>query len=344
MATEAQESGLQFRLGRIPVAVRPVFFLIPVIGAYRLGVVEVLIWAAIVFFSVLLHELGHAWAMQAFGFSPSIVLHGMGGFTRWGHDRRPTAGVDLLVSLSGPGIQLAFAVLVFVLSRTLTLSPRLAGIASQLVWVNVLWPIVNLLPILPWDGGQSLDAFIRLVSDTPLRRKIVGGTSMFGGGLAIAYALYSVNFLLGYFGAMGVLNGWQRWKPPEPQPQLSADEALAAADDASIRAAVESRLAAGELDVAHDFSARLFKAGRFELVEGLLRMMVEQHRDSKAAYNLACTLCRLNRLDEAKAMIEQAITLGYQVTPALLTDDDLAPLHQWLREKFAISPNSRNDV
>jgi len=331
MAETSEESGLRFQLGRIPVLVRPVFFLIPVIGAYRQGWAQVLIWAAVVFGSVLLHELGHAWAMQAFGFNPNIVLHGMGGFTRWNGEqqRRPSAGVDLLVSLAGPGIQLTFAVLVYVSSRFIDLSPAVAGVVSQVVWVNVLWPVVNLLPILPWDGGQSLDAFIRLVSDTPLRPKIVGGTSMLGGGLALAYAVYSFNALFGYFGVMGLMNGWRVWKPPPPveaETPTNVDQALAATDDETIRAAVEERLKSKDLEVVHDISTRLFQAGRFALVETLLRMTLGQHPDPKAAYNLACTLCHLNRLDEAQAMLEEAVRLGYDEQHTLLTDEDLAPL------------------
>ena len=41
------------------------------------------IWVAIVFISVLVHELGHALVGRMFGLDPQIELHGMGGTTSW---------------------------------------------------------------------------------------------------------------------------------------------------------------------------------------------------------------------------------------------------------------------
>ena len=317
------ETGLKFRLGRVPVLVRPVFFLIPLLGAFQLPPVQIAIWAVIVFFSVLLHELGHAWAMQAFGFAPSVELHGMGGLTHWPRGAQPTAAMNLAVSLAGPGIQLLLGVAVWWLARDLALSQNVRFVAGQLVWVNIGWALVNLLPILPWDGGNSLDAFIRVLTRSQLRNKIVGGVSMVGGVAAIAFALEKRQVLFGYFGLMGVVHGWRRWQSP---PQKSFSQLVAESDDQTLRTAFEQQLAAGDLVSVDHITTQLFGQKRYALAEALLRELVTRRHDARAAYNLACTLCRLERLDEAEAALEQAVELGLQNPQMLLTDEDLAPL------------------
>lgn len=316
-------TGLKFRIGRIPVLVRPVFFLIPLLGSFQQPPAQIAIWAGVVFFSVLLHELGHAWAMQLFGFAPSVELHGMGGLTHWPANAEPTAAKSLMVSLSGPGIQVLLGVVVWLTARNVELPPLLRSVASQLVWVNIGWALINLLPILPWDGGNSLDAFIRVVSTSTLRGKIVGGISMVGGVAAIAFALSQQSVLFGYFGLMGVMHGWRRWQAGPPK---SFAERVAQSDDAAIREAFTHLLSAPDLLPVDHLTTELFKAQRYELAAQLLRTVVEQRRDSRAAYNLACTLCRMRRLDEAQAALEQSVALGLVNAKMVLTDDDLAPL------------------
>ena len=340
MSDPTPETGLKFRLGRIPVLVRPVFFLIPLLGAFQLPPVQIAIWAVIVFFSVLLHELGHAWAMQAFGFAPSVELHGMGGLTHWPERAAPSAAVNLAVSLAGPGIQLLLGLAVWGLSRTLALSPMLSFVAGQLVWVNIGWALVNLLPILPWDGGNSLDAFIRVLTKSPIRNKVVGGVSMVGGVAAIAFALKKEAVLFGYFGLMGVVHGWRRWQSP---PQKSFSELLAESDDQAVRTAFDERLEAGDLVSVDLITTELVGRKRYILAASLLHELVLRRSDARAAYNLACTFCQLARFDEAEAMLERAIVLGLQNPNMLVTDEDLAPLRgradfQALAAKVSQSP------
>src|SRR3954465_1896369 len=88
--------GLEFHLGSIPVLVRPMFFLMAVLFGAQGGASGAVIWVAVVFFSVLAHEMGHALAMRNFGFSPSIELHAMGGFTTWSREKVPTPGQRLI--------------------------------------------------------------------------------------------------------------------------------------------------------------------------------------------------------------------------------------------------------
>lgn len=146
-----------FRLGTIPVRVHFWFFLTALMlgGSGRPGPL-VLSWVAIVFVSVILHELGHALVGRAFGMTPQIDLHAMGGLTSWAGGRNLGPGPSILVSLAGPLTGIAFGGLAFVLARTLPLPPVAAGMVGQFVWVNAGWGLFNLLPILPLDGGNVL--------------------------------------------------------------------------------------------------------------------------------------------------------------------------------------------
>ena len=73
-----------FRIAGIPVRVEPVFFVI--MGLLGLQLAEeslalVLIWIAVATVSILVHELGHALTLKAFGQPSHIVLQGFGGVT-----------------------------------------------------------------------------------------------------------------------------------------------------------------------------------------------------------------------------------------------------------------------
>ena len=62
----------------------------------------VAIWVAVVFVSVLLHELGHAFALRRHGIAPTVTLYGLGGLT----DHRSAIPLrrrdSVVVSLAGP--------------------------------------------------------------------------------------------------------------------------------------------------------------------------------------------------------------------------------------------------
>src|SRR5450755_4606674 len=95
-----------FTLFGIPVWVRGSFFVVTVMLGATTGtnIQSLLLWTAIVFFSVMAHELGHAFMGRAFGLAPSIQLVGMGGLTSWVGGRNVGPGRSLLISLAGPAV------------------------------------------------------------------------------------------------------------------------------------------------------------------------------------------------------------------------------------------------
>ncbi len=168
------------RVFGFPIRVNPMFWLVAgMFGALSLdngqgatdyspeSLARVLLWVVIVFVSILWHELGHAFVARAFGFTPAIELNGMGGLTIWGGGpTRPTPGQRVAVSLAGPGFGLALGGVVY-LAAELGLGPQhwaLAYAIELLLWVNVGWGLLNLVPMLPWDGGGVLYGVLDLVT------------------------------------------------------------------------------------------------------------------------------------------------------------------------------------
>ena len=76
---------LNFSLFGIPVRVHPLFWLVTLLLGYELAAMppRCLTWIIAVFSAILVHEMGHALAMRAYGFQPWITLYGMGGLTAY---------------------------------------------------------------------------------------------------------------------------------------------------------------------------------------------------------------------------------------------------------------------
>ncbi len=193
---------LHFSLFGFPVTVHWMFW---VIGAMLFGGLEVpsieslqfmVLSIIAAFFSVLIHELGHAMMMQRYGAKASILLHSLGGLAF--ADRKITRGKSIVVSLAGPLVEIACGLLVWVfLKQDFVIHHAARFFLDQFAIISIIWGLLNLIPIYPLDGGQIL------VSILGARRIKLSLTLSIICALAIA-ALF---FLKGnYFG--GLLLGY----------------------------------------------------------------------------------------------------------------------------------------
>lgn len=196
-----------FTLFNFPVRVHISFFLIALLLGLNIGNILLLIlWVAIVFFSVLLHELGHAITANYYGRSPQIELYSMGGLTVSTRYSMLSYPKEILISFSGPLAGFILGGILFAVLQVIgpISNPYLGFVIGQLLWVNIGWGIINLIPILPLDGGsimRNLYHWIRSPYDerTPLKISIVFGI------LAIIAALV----FLGRSGLyLALLAGW----------------------------------------------------------------------------------------------------------------------------------------
>lgn len=182
-----------FRIGDIPVTIELSFFL--VIGLFALlapGLDALILWIVIATVSVLVHELGHAVAFRAYGSPAEIRLHGMGGLTAGNH--LPPAR-NLVVSLAGPlsGIVLLGIPAVALSASGLAESGPTWDLALRYaILINVVWSLVNLLPVLPLDGGNVVQSILEMASggDAERTTRFVSIAFAAGGGLiALFYAI-----------------------------------------------------------------------------------------------------------------------------------------------------------
>jgi stage IV sporulation protein FB len=146
-----------FRIAGIPIRIEWSFWLIAVFLGYGAREGWLLVaWVAIVLVSILVHELGHAFALRVYHQQPRVVLHAFGGLT-YGSTPYRSRTQSVVVSAAGP----LAAFLLLGLPAALYLDPiweitdfNRWVIVGDIAWVNIAWSIVNLLPILPLDGGN----------------------------------------------------------------------------------------------------------------------------------------------------------------------------------------------
>jgi Zn-dependent protease len=149
--------GLRFRLFGFPVTIGLDFFFITLlIGLQARPGVYILEWLVVVAVSILVHELGHAFVLGHYGVHPEIRLWGLGGLTTTGFVLPPRKSI--LVSLAGPLVGIPIAIVVMVLKPWLpATSEPLMVTTADLIFVNLWWGIINLLPLAGLDGGHVVE-------------------------------------------------------------------------------------------------------------------------------------------------------------------------------------------
>jgi Zn-dependent protease len=172
---------VSFPLFGFRVTISPTFL---ILGLFlldsRLGVAGLAAWVGAAFASVLVHELGHAFAVRrAGGVVQGITLHALGGATAWSDpSNRIGWGRRIGIAAAGAGLGFLVAGVLFALvklevfgSAAATLIPSpfqvFLGDAARLemwgvfflgafIWVTIAWGLVNWLPIGGLDGWHIL--------------------------------------------------------------------------------------------------------------------------------------------------------------------------------------------
>ena len=211
---------LRFTIAGIPVRVHPLFWLLTLLLGATGDLISLLVWVLVVFVSILVHELGHAFTMRYFGQSSHIVLHFAGGLAipdsvQWGSRWANVAlgpNQYILISLAGPfaGFLLAgltilgvlisggsvgttwlFGLIPLPLTAVLPFGGRVLGVlVTILLWVNIFWGLINLLPVFPLDGGNVARNI--LIQYDPLNgvRKSLWVSVITGGLIALAALVF----------------------------------------------------------------------------------------------------------------------------------------------------------
>lgn len=221
---------LHFQIAKIPVRIHPWFWFVGIM----LGIsdpdtrpIEVLIWMLAMLVSILVHELGHAVAIRHYGWTPRIVLYALGGLAMYDtsetysysyneHEDNPK--IKILISAAGPIAGFLFGALIIGLvwasgnevrfgwGGPLGFHWRLGGIESDrtflllndLIFINIFWGLVNLLPVFPLDGGQIARELFTWSNPYDGVVKSLW-LSVIAGGVVAALALVRLGFREGLF-------------------------------------------------------------------------------------------------------------------------------------------------
>ena len=183
---------VHFSIFGIPVNIQPFFWLTMALigGAFRTDTPEEILSLCLFviagFISILVHELGHALTLKAFRVPSEITLQAFGGYASYPSGIL-TRKQSFLVTAGGPAIQIALAgvaYLILVNVPAIHLNPNANSFFFTLVLISVLWAVLNLLPVLPLDGGQLVNAAlgparIRTTLYITIVTAVVAGAALF---------------------------------------------------------------------------------------------------------------------------------------------------------------------
>jgi Zn-dependent protease len=354
---------LRFRFGPFPVTVYLSFLLSAGILAYlwlgprsfqTIDALPLLVaYIAVVFVSVLVHELGHAVVGRAFGGAPEIRLEGFGGVTFPRLQERPSAWKQIVLSIAGPLAGLGLGLLAMLVTRAFPPEPGspAAKVLELVQWTSIAWAELNLLPVLPLDGGHVLQALLEGVR----RRPGVVLASWISAAVAAVIALLSwvvyqepfVAILLGFLVIQNVTRarlGDQTAQPSAPPPSAPPRDAERLDVERELERA-RAALLASDQDAALSAAALLEEGeGPYRQAAGLrIRAGVELARgDNQAAglhagrsYTLwqtpdaAVVAARANlragERDRAENWLKRAVEAGAPLA-AVRDDPELGPL------------------
>lgn len=281
------------RLFGIPVRFEISFFVIfGVFGYFAFvqsgdphGTEKMILWLPLVTAAVLIHELGHALAAKAFGVPSFVVLHSLGGSTRMAASRHRalSGGRRLLIPLAGPavGLVVGLAAQLAVMFGGLSAQSLEHEVLQLTVLVTAGWSLLNLIPVLPLDGGHALAAGLCWALG-PRGTRYARFAS-----IALAFAAGVVGLFYDPFwpvaaGLVAVVN----------YKALRFEDQLAAERDRGESQLAYTALANGDTEVAT------------EIAQGLLERAEEPERRARGLQVLAWAHLLEGRADEAARTLE----------------------------------------
>jgi stage IV sporulation protein FB len=210
--------------GRIPIAIHPFFWVLAALIGWinsEGSILWMFIWIGIIFFSVLIHEYGHALTAVLFKQKAKIQLIAMGGLTSFDGPKLKF-WQQFFIVLNGP----LFGFFLFLLALFLLKfqwAPLPTAILKMTALANLFWTVLNLLPVIPLDGGQLL----RIVLEANFGIKGFKASLLIGAGLSVlfAFAFFLVQmFLAGALFFIFAFQSFELWRQSRYAIGLDRDE------------------------------------------------------------------------------------------------------------------------
>jgi Zn-dependent protease/predicted transcriptional regulator len=157
-----------------------------------------LVFIAVLFTCVVLHEFGHIFMARRYGIrTPDVTLLPIGGVASL--ERMPRKpGQEIMVALAGPAVNLVIAIVLLVLFRGQIDLEKLqevqyapVNLVMQVAVANIVLFVFNLIPAFPMDGGRVLRALLALSMDYANATRVAATVGQF------------IAILFGVLGLMG---------------------------------------------------------------------------------------------------------------------------------------------
>lgn len=202
--------------GKIPIFISPLFWVLAALIGWlnSQSFYGTAIWMVIIFFSVLIHEYGHALTAMAFGQRARIELAAFGGVTQRQGGPKLKLWQEFLVVLNGPMAGFALCGVAWVVQNWLAVAypnSLAASVAYVTAAVNLFWTIINLLPVQPLDGGKLLGIVLQSVMGVRGIKVALFISLAFALGLGLFF-FSRQEFLAGAIFLMLMFESYRQWR------------------------------------------------------------------------------------------------------------------------------------
>lgn len=227
---------VHFRVFGTPVRIHPMFWVMSIcMAGFDSRPSQVVLWTIAALISITVHELGHVWAFRRYGIESHIVLHAFGGLaiptgrSDYGWSSRGRLGPmqNIVVSFAGPALEVLSAVALmgvlfacgarfeFIYDGLLKFLPAvfigssiyLIQFINDYILLSIFWGLLNLLPIIPLDGGRISQVMFEQADERSGTRQALY-VSMIAAGLtgALMFVEFKSVFSVIFFGYLAFMN------------------------------------------------------------------------------------------------------------------------------------------
>ena len=120
------------------------------------SVIHAFIAGVVVLMSLLVHEFGHALTAKFFGAKPIVTLEAFGGYASY-QSEMVTPKQRFIITLNGPLFQSFLILTSYLLLREHVFQNEFIQFFLLITLrINIIWVLLNLLPVHPLDGGQMV--------------------------------------------------------------------------------------------------------------------------------------------------------------------------------------------
>jgi stage IV sporulation protein FB len=199
--------------GKIPITIYPTFWLFAALVGYvnSLNFFGTLVWVGIIFISILFHEFGHALTAVTFRQNARIELVAFGGLTYHEGEKLPF-WKQFLIVFDGPLFGfLLFLIATLIIQLVPLENKDIQAALSTFQWVNLFWTVLNLLPVMPLDGGQLLRIILEAIFGVRGFKYALMTSMLIATGMSLFFFLYQA-FLIGALFFLLAFQSYDAWR------------------------------------------------------------------------------------------------------------------------------------